>query len=52
MNDFLREKKAPSWRRIAKALVRNDYWCKSLSFAQTKREMERQTEVRQRYAEI
>jgi predicted phosphoadenosine phosphosulfate sulfurtransferase len=45
-------KKAPSWRRIAKALVRNDYWCKSLSFAQTKREMERQTEVRQRYAEI
>jgi len=24
----------PSWRRIAKTLLRNDYWCKGLSFAQ------------------
>lgn len=29
---------APSWRRIAKALLRNDYWCKSLSFTQHKSE--------------
>lgn len=29
-------KRAPSWRRIAKALLRNDYWCKGLSFTQTK----------------
>lgn len=28
-------KKAPSWRRICKALLRNDYWCKGLSFSQT-----------------
>jgi predicted phosphoadenosine phosphosulfate sulfurtransferase len=28
----------PSWRRIAKALLRNDYWCKGLSFSQTKSE--------------
>lgn len=28
-------KKAPSWRRICKALLRNDYWCKGLSFTQT-----------------
>ena len=27
-------KKAPSWRRICKALLRNDYWCKGLSFSQ------------------
>jgi predicted phosphoadenosine phosphosulfate sulfurtransferase len=27
---------APSWRRICKALLRNDYWCKGLSFTQTK----------------
>jgi predicted phosphoadenosine phosphosulfate sulfurtransferase len=46
------QRKAPSWRRIAKALIKNDYWCKSLSFSQTKREMERQDEVRRRYAEI
>lgn len=26
----------PSWRRICKALLRNDYWCKGLTFSQTK----------------
>jgi len=25
-------KKAPSWRRIAKCLLRHDYWCKGLTF--------------------
>lgn len=29
------EKKAPSWRRVAKMLLRNDYWAKGLSFTQT-----------------
>jgi len=31
-------KETPSWRRICKALLRNDYWCKGLSFTQTKSE--------------
>lgn len=31
-------KDVPSWRRICKALLRNDYWCKGLSFTQTKSE--------------
>jgi len=26
----------PNWKRICKALLRNDYWCKGLSFTQTK----------------
>ncbi len=30
------EKGHPSWTRICKALLRNDYWCKGLSFSQTK----------------
>lgn len=30
------DRKAPSWRRIAKMLLRNDYWAKGLSFTQTK----------------
>lgn len=30
------ERKAPSWRRVVKSLLRNDYWCKGLSFTQTK----------------
>lgn len=29
-------KQVPSWRRICKSLLRNDYWCKGLSFSQTK----------------
>jgi predicted phosphoadenosine phosphosulfate sulfurtransferase len=31
-------KKVPSWRRVAKSVLRNDYWCKGLSFTQTKSE--------------
>ena len=31
-------KKVPSWRRIAKMLLRNDYWAKGLSFTQHKSE--------------
>jgi predicted phosphoadenosine phosphosulfate sulfurtransferase len=27
-------KKAPSWRRICKSLLRNDWWCKGLGFTQ------------------
>lgn len=32
------EKLAPSWRRICKSLLRNDYWCKGLGFTQHKTE--------------
>ncbi len=28
----------PSWRRICKCIVKNDYWCKTLCFAPTKTE--------------
>lgn len=30
------EKDNPNWKRICKALLRNDYWCKGLSFSQHK----------------
>jgi len=39
-------RKAPSWRRICKSLLRNDYWCKGLSFSQT------QSHAYQRYKKI
>lgn len=29
---------APSWRRIARTMLRNDYWCKGLGFSQPKSE--------------
>jgi predicted phosphoadenosine phosphosulfate sulfurtransferase len=32
------EKKIPSWRRVCKSLLRNDYWCKGMSFTQHKSE--------------
>lgn len=32
------DRKVPSWRRVCKALLKNDYWCKSLSFTMTKSE--------------
>lgn len=28
------KKKVPSWRRVVKSLLRNDYWCKGMSFTQ------------------
>ncbi|CAL1329019.1 phosphoadenosine phosphosulfate reductase [Candidatus Providencia siddallii] len=29
-------KEIPSWRRICKTILRNDFWCRSLSFSPTK----------------
>lgn len=29
-------RRAPSWRRVCKSLLRNDYWCKGLGFSQHK----------------
>ncbi|NCU32524.1 MAG: DUF3440 domain-containing protein, partial [Candidatus Moranbacteria bacterium] len=44
-------RKAPSWRRICKVLLKNDFWCKGLSFSQTKRMMEKQQEMIIKYME-
>ena len=41
----------PSWRRICKVLLKNDYWCKGLSFSQTKKELEKQVAMITRYNE-
>lgn len=32
------DKQHPSWKRVCKTLLRNDYWCKELSFSQHKSE--------------
>lgn len=45
------KRKVPSWRRICKVLLKNDYWCKGLSFSQTKKELEKQIEMITRYNE-
>jgi predicted phosphoadenosine phosphosulfate sulfurtransferase len=45
-------RKVPSWRRVCKVLLKNDYWCKGLSFSQTKNEMERQINLVNKYMDI
>ena len=36
--DYALEQKrlVPSWRRVCRTLLRNDYWCKGLGFSQQK----------------
>lgn len=36
--DLEAARKIPSWRRVCKSLLRNDYWCKGLSFTQHRSE--------------
>lgn len=36
--DLEAARKAPSWRRVCKSLLRNDYWCKGMGFSQHKSE--------------
>lgn len=45
-------KKVASWRRIARAIERNDFWMKRLSFSQTKRDVERLVELKKKYLNI
>lgn len=45
-------KKVASWRRIARAIERNDFWMKRLSFSQTKRDVERIQELKKKYRNI
>lgn len=40
------KKRVPSWRRVCKSLLRNDYWCKGLSFTQHK------SDAYQKYMEL
>ena len=45
-------KKIASWRRIARAIERNDFWMKRLSFGQTKSDVERLFELKKKYKNI
>jgi predicted phosphoadenosine phosphosulfate sulfurtransferase len=45
------DRKGPSWRRIAKVLIKNDYWCKGLSFSMTKKEHDRRLTLALNYLE-
>ena len=45
-------KKAASWRRIARAIEKNDFWMSRLSFGETKKDVQRLFELKKKYANI
>lgn len=44
--------KIPSWRRIARALEKNDFWMKRLSFSATKTDVEKLNNLKEKYSRI
>lgn len=45
-------KKVASWRRVARAIEKNDFWMKRLSFSQTKGDVARLFELKKKYSDI
>ncbi|KOO15467.1 phosphoadenosine phosphosulfate reductase [Vibrio xuii] len=43
------KRKVPSWRRICKVLIKNDYWCRGLSFAQTQKLTDEYSDLYKQY---
>lgn len=43
---------APTWRRMAMCILKNDHLCKGLSFAQTKNQIERQKQLIKKYRDL
>jgi predicted phosphoadenosine phosphosulfate sulfurtransferase len=50
--DFEPKHYGPTWRRMAMCILKNDYLCKGLSFAQTKNQIERQRQLLEKYKNI
>ena len=46
------KKAAPTWRRMAACILKNDHMCKGLSFAQTKNQTERMKKLVEKYKNI
>lgn len=45
-------KKVASWRRIARAIEKNDFWMSRLSFGETKKDVQRLFELKKKYRNI
>lgn len=45
-------KKAASWRRIARAIEKNDFWMSRLSFGETKKDIQHLFALKKKYANI
>ncbi|MFV0487865.1 MAG: DUF3440 domain-containing protein [Vibrio fluvialis] len=42
-------KRVPSWRRICKVLIKNDYWCRGLSFGQNQKLTQQYVDLYRQY---
>ena len=51
-NDFESKKLAPTWRRMAICILKNDQLCKTLSFTQTKEQHERMKVLLEKYKNL
>ncbi len=51
-NDFEQNKMAPTWRRMAICILKNDHMCKGISFSQTKQQQERMKSLLAKYKNI
>ena len=45
-------KKAASWRRVARAIEKNDFWMSRLSFGETKKDVQRLFELKKKYRNL
>ncbi len=45
-------RRVASWRRIARAIERNDFWMKRLSFSQSKKDAKRLVELQKKYKNL
>lgn len=45
-------KKVASWRRVARAIERNDFWMSRLSFGQTKSDVKKMFELKKKYKNL
>ncbi len=50
--DFEAKKMAPTWRRMAACILKNDHLCKSLSYTQTKNQQEKIREMLEKYKNL
>jgi predicted phosphoadenosine phosphosulfate sulfurtransferase len=46
------ERKIATWRRIARAIERNDFWMKRLSFGATKSDVEKLNKLKEKYSKL
>lgn len=45
------QRKAPSWRRVCKVILKNDFYCYGLSFCQNKNEYDKLMKLKKLYGE-